>query len=283
MIKVFTVGLVLMGLLGCGGAGQKSVDLTELENYTLIWSDEFDKDGPPDPTKWRYEKGFVRNREHQWYQEENVWCEDGMLIIEGRKERKPNPNYDPISTDWKKSREFIEYTSSSINTRGLFECRYGRIEVRAKIEATVGLWPAIWTLGVEGEWPSNGEVDIMEYYRGDILANFAWGTDKRYTAKWKDYKKPVSSFDNPDWDKDFHVWVLEWDEDRMAIFVDDELLNDVDLNTTFNEGDGINPFRQPHYLLLNLAIGGDNGGDPESATYPARFLIDYVRVYEQQR
>lgn len=250
--------------------------------YKLVWSDEFNVDGAPDPGKWRFEEGFKRNNEDQWYQKENAWCENGFLIIEGRKEQKPNLWYDSASDDWRKSRESIEYTSSSLNTRGLYSWQYGKIEVRAKIKAESGLWPAIWMLGVEGPWPSNGEVDIMEYYQDFILANFAWGTEKRYTPQWDGFKKPLSSFNDPDWDDKFHIWRLEWNEQRMAIYLDDELLNEVDLNTTINGGDGRNPFKQPHYILLNLAIGGNAGGDPSNAAFPTRYLIDYVRVYQKK-
>jgi len=256
-------------------------DRRQIPGYTLVWADEFDQDGPLNPDDWGFEQGFVRNNEHQWYQPENAWVENGMLVIEARKERKPNPNYEASSSDWRKAREFIEYTSASVNTRGKRAWQYGRIEVRAKIVASEGLWPAIWTLGVEGEWPSNGEVDIMEYYKDGILANFAWGTKKRFAAKWDSFHKPMAAFKDKDWDDRFHTWVLEWDEDEMAIYLDGSLLNNVDLNTTFNEGDGKNPFRQPHYLLLNLAIGGNNGGNPEKAKYPSRYLIDYVRVYRK--
>lgn len=252
------------------------------DGYQLVWSDEFEIDGPPDTTRWRFEQGFVRNNEDQWYQKENARCEDGLLIIEGRRETKPNPWYDPEAGDWKRSRKMIEYTSSSLNTRGQYSWHYGRMEVRAKIDAQQGLWPAIWTLGISGEWPSNGEVDVMEYYDHSILANFAWGTGKRFTPQWDGVKKPLSDFGDPQWSEQFHTWTLEWDSARMAIYVDDELLNEVDLNTTFNQGDGKNPFRQPHYILLNLAIGGNAGGDPSAAEFPTRYMVDYVRVYQKE-
>src|SRR5688500_15122807 len=85
----------------------------------LVFSDEFDRLGRPDPAKWTFERGFVRNKELQWYQEENAWVEGGKLIIEGRRERLKNPKHDPASTDWRKNREFAEYTSAAVETRGL--------------------------------------------------------------------------------------------------------------------------------------------------------------------
>ena len=86
---------------------------------SVLWSDEFDGSGPVDPEKWAFENGFLRNEELQWYQSENAVREDGILVIEGRQERRPNPNFEAGSNDWKTNREFIEYTSSSINTKDL--------------------------------------------------------------------------------------------------------------------------------------------------------------------
>jgi beta-glucanase (GH16 family) len=103
--------------------------------YRLVWADEFEEVGEPNPEHWTYERGFVRNRESQWYQPENAVCKDGLLIIVGRRERKPNPNYDKGSKDWKKSRKRIEYTSSCLLTKGLHSWKYGRFEIRARIKA----------------------------------------------------------------------------------------------------------------------------------------------------
>lgn len=253
---------------------------TEIE-YELVFEDEFDG-AFPNPDNWGFEAGFKRNNELQWYQQENAFCADGKLIIEGRREQVVNPNYDPESNDWRLSREYAEYTSASLNTKGKHSWKYGRFEVRAKIEAKQGMWPAIWTLGDNGEWPSNGEVDIMEYYADKILANFAWGTDQRWIAKWDGFKKNISEFPS-DWALDFHVWRLEWTEQKMQIFLDDVLLNQVFLNQTINPISEIeNPFKQPHYLLLNLAIGS-NGGDPSGTAFPRRYEVDYVRVYQEKK
>ena len=256
---------------------------TTLAQWQLVWADEFNEDGPPSPKNWTFEKGFVRNNELQWYQSENATCQDGLLIIEGRREKRPNPNYKAGSTQWRENREHIEYTAASLLTRGLHQWQYGRFEMRGKIDTQPGIWPAFWTLGVKGEWPSNGEIDIMEYYRGMLLANAAWGTKERYKAKWDDSKKPISTFDDPDWAQKFHVWRMDWDAQSIRLYVDDELLNAVDLEETYNEAEPrLNPFRQPHYLILNLAIGGDNGGDPSGTAFPSRFEIDYVRVYQKK-
>lgn len=253
------------------------------QEYSLVWSDEFNDDGPPNPENWRFEKGFVRNQELQWYQESNAVCKDGCLVIEARKERKLNPGYRADSNDWKRARQYAEYTSASLNTRGLHSWKYCRFEVKARIKAEKGLWPAIWFLGVNGEWPSGGEIDLMEYYQGNILANVAWGTRRRWVAKWDDSKTPVKSFNDPQWDQKFHVWRMDWDEETIKLYVDDRLLNSIDLTKTINPTDRgpKNPFQQPHYMLLNLAIGGTNGGDPSGTKFPSKYEIDYVRVYQK--
>ena len=255
---------------------------TAPEGWKLVWADEFNKGGRPDAQNWIYESGFVRNEELQWYQPDNARCEKGLLVIEGRRERKRNPNFVAGSSDWRTSREFADYTASSLQTRGLHGWKYGRFEMRGRIDAQPGLWPAFWTLGVDGEWPSNGEIDIMEYYRGALLANVAWGTGRRWVAKWDSSRKPITEFNDPDWSKKFHVWRMDWDEKRIRLYVDDVLLNETDLSQTVN-GDAAkkNPFHQPHYLLLNLAIGGMNGGDPSGTAFPTRFEVDYVRVYQK--
>ena len=131
----------------------------------LTWSDEFNRNGKPNPKNWKYESGFVRNQELQWYQADNANCINGVLVIEARREKISNPNYNDSSTNWKLNRQFADYTSSSINTRGLHQFTYGRFEIRARIDTSSGSWPAIWTLGMKGGWPLNGEVDIMEFYR----------------------------------------------------------------------------------------------------------------------
>ncbi|GAB3026287.1 glycoside hydrolase family 16 protein [Spirosoma pulveris] len=250
--------------------------------WKLTWSDEFNTTGAPSAKNWTFENGFVRNRELQWYQPDNARCENGLLVIEGKREQRPNPTYQAGSTDWKASRKTIDYTSASINTSGLQSFKYGRFEMRGRIDARAGLWPAFWTLGVAGEWPSNGEIDIMEYYKEKLLANVAWGTDKRWTAEWRSKTKTVASFSDPDWSKKFHVWRMDWTEESIKLYVDDLLLNTVSLTETVNkDGSGINPFHQPHYILLNLAIGGDNGGDPASTPFPTRYEVDYVRVYQR--
>lgn len=262
------------------------------DNWQLVWSDEFNADGPPDSSVWNFEQGYARNEENQWYQSENAVCKDGFLVIEARKEKnRKNPLYVSGSNDWRKKREFVEYTSSSINTAGKKEFLYGRFEIRARIPVAKGAWPAIWTLGSSMEWPSCGEIDIMEYYQikgvPHILANAAWGTDRQWHAKWDSQATPYSHFTDkdPDWASKFHIWRMDWDEEAIRIYLDDELLNEILLRNTQNGsiGKGSNPFTKPQYLLLNLALGGINGGPVDEAALPMKYEIDYVRVYQKEK
>ena len=253
--------------------------------YRLVWSDEFDVDGRPDPAKWTYETGFKRNSEMQWYQPANAFVENGVLVIEGRRERRLNPTFgDPKQKPEFARRRFINFTSASVNTKGLQSWLYGRFEVRAKIKTEQGLWPAIWTLGVNGKWPANGEVDILEYYQDSILANFAWAERGPSQAKWQSTKRKMGEIaDSPGWDEKFHIWSMDWTEREIVLRLDGRELNRLDLDTVKSHpATGVqHPFRQPHYLLLNLALGGPNGGPLTDTRLPSRYEIDYVRVYQR--
>lgn len=261
------------------------------EEWTLVWNQEFDTDGPYDRTVWDAEHGFVRNHEAQWYQEDNAYQKNGCLVIEARKEHRANPQYTSSGRrDWRRQREFIDYTSASLTTRNSFSFLYGRLEVRAKIPTADGAWPAIWLLGKDMPWPSCGEIDVMEYYRINgvphILANAAWGDNQPNHAVWSSTRTPFSHFTekNPSWANQFHLWRMDWTPQSIRIYLDDELLNDIPMSQTVNGsiGQHLNPFTRPQYLLLNLAIGGDNGGDIDDTALPMQYEIDYVRVYQQK-
>jgi len=253
------------------------------DEWQLVWSDEFNTDGPPDPANWTYEKGFVRNNELQWYQPQNARCQHGLLVIEARREEKANPDYVGASSDWRKNRKSIQYTSSCLQTAGLHSWKFGRFEMRGRIDISKGLWPAWWTLGVAGRWPANGEIDMMEYYRNRLLANIAC-IDSTKKALWYSNTFPMDSLGGTTWASRFHIWRMDWDEHAIALYLDDVLLNEVTLSQLVNrDGTGINPFEQQHYMLLNLAMGGDNGGEITAETkFPNRFEIDYVRVYQKR-
>jgi beta-glucanase (GH16 family) len=271
-------GLLLSAsfLASCACAGE----------WKLVWSDEFDRPGLPDATKWGYEEGFVRNNEAQYYtrqRSENARVEGGMLVIESRKERFKNPGFDPAApaqSSSRKKREFAEYTSASLTTQGKASWTYGRIEVRAKLPSGRGTWPAIWMLGTNRSvgWPACGEVDIMEfvgYEPGIVHANI-------HTRKYNHVQKTNKGDKHalPDASEAFHVYAVEWFPDHMDFFVDGNKYF-----TFRNENTGADawPFDKDHYLILNLAIGGAWGGTKgiDESIFPQKFLIDYVRVYQQ--
>jgi beta-glucanase (GH16 family) len=288
MKQTLLIAFVLLPLLVIAQA----VDSYSVDNakppkragFKLVFNEEFNYCGKPDTTIWSYELGFVRNKELQWYQTDNANCKNGRLLIEGRKTEFPNPNYAENSHNWKKSRKTVNYTSASINTKTKKVWKFGCFEVRARIDTAMGAWPAIWTLGIDNEWPSCGEIDMLEFYRPEntpsILANVASGTNTRWMAKWDMTKTPVSTFTkvDKDWSRKYHIWRMDWSKDSINLYIDDKLLNTTLLSETVNP-DGNNPFLQPHYLLLNLALG-ENGGNPAQSKFPITFEVDYVRIYQ---
>jgi len=240
------------------------------DKWELVWADEFNNEGLADQSKWDYEVGFIRNRERQYYTKariENARAEDGTLIIESRKEKY----------------EDGEYTSASLHTWHKAEWLYGRIEVRAKLPTGKGMWPAIWMLGTNRDtvgWPACGEIDIMENVGFDpdtICANIhtkaynhVQGTGKGSKIK---AEKPYEQY---------HVYAIEWYEDRIDFFLDDQKYF-----TFKNEGKGndVWPYDKPHYLILNAAIGGSWGGQKgiDDAIFPQRYFIDYVRFFKEKK
>lgn len=255
----------------------------------VVFEDGFDTPGRPDPAKWGYETGFVRNKEAQWYRPENARCEGGLLVIEATRERVPNPHFEAGSDDWRTSREFADYASASVTTKGTWSYLYGRVRMRARIDVGPGLWPAFWSVGLARPWPANGEIDIMENYRGLMLANAAWASATPGKARWKDSKTPLEQIakeggyaDVAAWSRDFHVWQFDWTPERMEFRLDGRLLNTVDLSKTVNETpDHANPFHEPQSFILNLAIGGTSGGDPSKTEFPARLEVDWIRVWQR--
>jgi beta-glucanase (GH16 family) len=250
---------------------------TPPSGYTLVWSDDFSKDpdGLPDPAKWGYEEGFIRNNELQYYtkaRQENARIEHGLLIIEARKE-----NY---VYDHGLDHESIpaHYTSAALETIGKADWLYGRIEVRARLPAGKGVWPAIWTLGSDIHqvgWPRCGEIDIMELVGkepGIIHGTIHYLADGKHQLRHMQI--PVAQTDSS-----FHVYAAEWTPDRIKLFVDDKMYSSFDVKDA--DQDGANPFHKPHYLILNLALGGSWGGPIDDSIFPQRMTVDYVRVYQK--
>ena len=230
--------------------------------YTnLVWEDDFNTDGAPDNTKWTYDLGTGSNGwgngESQSYtnDSENVIVEDGSLKITAIKEG-------------------ANYTSARIKSQGLYEFTYGRVEVRAKLPASQGTWPAIWMLGSNFTtvgWPQAGEIDIMEQTGGDktrVLGTCHWfNTAGSNNASYGENTIVENS------SSEFHLYTVEWTEGAIKIYVDDvqyyELTNSVDL-----------PFNADFFLILNVAMGGSLGGNIDPAFTEDTMEIDYVKVFQ---
>jgi beta-glucanase (GH16 family) len=236
--------------------------------WRLVFSDEFDGNGLPDASKWTYEEGLLRNDEAQYYTRqrlENARLENGLLVIEARRE------------EWNGA----HYTSASLTTRERAEFRYAKVEVRAKLPTGRGTWPAIWMLGSNiGSvgWPACGEIDLMENVGFDPLRiHFSIHTQ---AYNWvKETQKTSSVVTTLPWEN-FHVYAIEWLPDRIDFFLDG-----ANVLTFRNERTGTAawPFDSPLYLLINLAIGGSWGGQQgiDDSLFPQRYYVDYVRVYQK--
>ena len=242
--------------------------------YKLVWSDEFDRPGLPDPSKWGYEEGYVRNHEAQYYTRarlENARVENGMLVIEARKEHFRIPQARPGS------KEFADYTSAALVTLHKASWKYGRIEARAKLPHGLGTWPALWTLGDDPKtgWPACGEIDIMEFVGhtpDKVFATVHYQKDGKHASSGHPLEVAAP------WDA-FHVYAVEWTPERMDFFYDQTKYHSFKITTADNNGK--NPFRRPQYLLLNLALGGEWGGKIDDSILPQKYMIDYVRVYQK--
>jgi len=249
--------------------------------WQLVWQDEFDYTGLPDSTRWDYEEGFVRNQEMQYYtraRPENARVENGMLIIEGRREKFRNPRYVPDSSQWQTNREYASCTSASLTTLNKAAWRYGRIETRARIPGGKGIWPAFWLLGLNratAGWPRCGEIDIMEFIGREpelIHGTVHYALDGRHQSASGTFRTP-RPFDA------FHLYAIEWDAERIEFFFDGRKYFTFE-SARAGKGDD-NPFRKPFYLLLNLALGGNWSGELDEKVLPVRYEIDYVRVFQR--
>ena len=265
---------------GTGGGSTGGIPVPA--GYRLVWSDEFDVDGRPNTANWKYEQGFVRNEEDQWYQPDNARVEGGLLIIEARREQKANPNYQAGQHRLEANRQYAEYTSSSLQhqrppqlaVRPLRDARPHRHE-RRHVARVVDAGQQR-RMAVERRGRHHG---ILQ--RPRARATSRCGTSTRYQAKWDSVTKTITSFNDPQWSSKFHVWRMDWDDTKIDLYLDDALMNTTNLADMLNPN-GKSPFRQPHYMLVNLALGGINGGDPSGSTFPARYEVDYVRVFQKQ-
>ena len=263
--------------------------VAEIPGYVYQWGDEFNYEGAPDGDLWQMETGFVRGQEEQYYQKDNALVTGGRLLITGKKERVLNADYDPSSGDWRKNRQYGEYTSSSLLGKNRRHFLYGHIEVRAKLDISNGAFPAIWTCGYNKDWPQNGEIDIMEYYKTGnnyvLTSNFCVGGDQtgadgKWAQKWKSVftNRDYYLAKDPDWFSKYHIFSMDWDEKTISLKVDGEERNSCDIESFLN-WDGSVCFNNPQFMMLNLAIKNFGDGIADKIT----FEVDYFRVYQKVR
>ena len=231
----------------------------------IVWEDDFNTDGAPDPSKWAYDLGTTDifgnvgwgNQEAQSYtnNSENVIVENGSLKITAKKDGS-------------------DYTSGRIKTQGLYNFTYGRVEVRAKLPSAQGTWPAIWMLGSNhptAGWPFSGEIDIMEQRGND--KSYVEGTCHWYNTAGSNNASYGEQTSIDTTSSEFHLYTLEWTDTAIRIYLDDVeyymLTNNADL-----------PFNANFYLIFNLAMGGTNGGDIDPEFTQDTMEIDYIKVFQ---
>ncbi len=238
--------------------------------YELVWADEFDTDGEPDPERWGFNTGGGGwgNGELQYYMPNgNALIENGVLTIEVKKQKRGT----------------CSYTSARMVTRDIADWLYCKIEARAKLPSGKGTWPAIWMLPTDwayGDWPASGEIDIMEHvgYDPDVIVQSV------HTKRTHGGDASNMSTQIPGARDEFHTYGMEWLPDRIIFSIDGEETYTYQKPETA-EGERASdtwPFDQRMHLLVNLAFGGTWGGSMgiDEKCLPAKLEVDYVRVYQ---
>jgi beta-glucanase (GH16 family) len=251
--------VTVTGKSSTGNTISKAIQVSVTVTYKLVWSDEFNTDGAPDATKWGYDIGGNGwgNNELEYYTNrlDNASVSNGTLKITAKKE----------------SFNGSAYTSARLLTKGKFATKYGKIEVRAKLPAGVGTWPAIWMLGSNIDaagWPACGEIDIMEHKGSD--ENRIYGTLHYPGHSGGNANGATIVIQNAT--SDFHVYAVEWNASVIKISVDGNVYHTVNNSASL-------PFNQDFFIILNVAMGGTFGGPVDPTFSSASMEVDYVRVY----
>lgn len=246
---------------------------SEYEGYNLVWQDEFNGTTLTS-TEWSYEIGDGcpgncgwGNNELEYYRTENVWVADSVLTIEAREESFGNKNY----------------TSARIKTQGKKSFTYGRIDARALLPEGKGLWPAIWTLGESissSGWPSCGEIDIMEMIGGNAGESTVYGTVHwEHNGEHAQAGGSKTLSNSPyNFSESYHVFSVVWDENYIKWFVDNVQYYEINIT-----GADMSEFHEPHFIIMNVAVGGNWPGSPDNNTlFPQQMKVDYIRVFQQR-
>ena len=274
-IKLLT-GAMLLIIVLAGCDGDETQQVATLTN--LVWSDEFEVSGAPSSANWNIVTGTGPNNdgwgnnELQNYtdREENIFVQGGLLVITARQE----------------SFEGSAYTSARINSKGLREFEYGRMEARMQLPWGQGMWPAFWMLGADidtNPWPGAGEIDILENTGDEPTVMFGSIHGPGYCGSGFlcDEREVGKEFDlgNDRFDTGFHIFGIEWGPGFINYYVDDVLYNQITPDDIPEGTEWV--FDKPFYFLLNVAVGGNLPGPPnEDTVFPQTLLVDYVRVYQ---
>ena len=231
----------------------------------VTWSEEFNYTGPVDNSIWTHEigngNGGWGNGESQYYTSSlnNVKVEDGVLKITAKREDIAG----------------YEYTSARIISRDKYEFQYGKVDIRAKLPSGSGTWPALWLLGAnhsEVGWPACGEIDIMEHWgHNPTVISSALHTPSSYTNTVNHAETIVS-----DYDQEFHIYSMDWNEDRIQFLVDDVVFYTYSPSPKTDQNW---PFNQDAFFILNIAMGG-NWFDIDPEFSQSTMEVDYIRIYQ---
>ena len=278
IVHLFILFFLIFGCEENIEAEDKTIEQNTAENWNLIWADEFEQ-GDVDNQKWnklRWRPGWVNNEQQAYTDRDtNIFIRDGKLIVRALIE----PGY--VDNDYTGSKYNTDFTSGRLNTAGKHSWKYGKFEIKAKLPKGRGSWPAIWMLGSNiGTigWPDCGEIDIMEhvgYDEGNIHGSI-------HTADYNHMKGTQKSggIEIETATDSFHIYALEWDSTYLRFLVDKNPYFFIYNNSNGDQNKW--PFNLNHYLILNLAVGGDWGGVQgiDQTQFPMEMEVDYVRVYQ---
>lgn len=266
MIRQLLLYILVTSMAAC--SNKKNA---ETSGWRLVWSDDFNYTGLPDITKWNYDVGGHGwgNHELQYYTKDDTTTAvvyDGSLHIRAVKNTIIDTN---------------KFFSARLLTKGRQTFHYGKIEVRAKLPKGRGLWPAIWMLGNNIDtagWPACGETDIMEHV--GFMPDSVFGSIHTTAFNHMIHTQRTKGLFIADPYTAFHTYAVDWTAEKISFFVDDKPY--LEFSNTHNGNDEW-PFDKPMFIILNLAVGGDWGGQQgvDDSIFPAEMQVDYVRVYQE--